>query len=114
MAWQGVYPAVTTQFLPDESLDLESTQRLVVQQIDDGVDGIIAVGTCGENASLAAAEKQSVLAALREAIGARVPLLAGVAETTTAGAVRFVREAARARVDGFMVLPALTYSSQPH
>lgn len=114
MAWQGVYPAVTTQFLHDESLDLESTQRLVVQQIEDGVDGIIALGTCGENASLSAAEKQSVLAALREAIGTRVPLLAGVAETTTAGAVRFVRDAARARVDGFMVLPALTYSSQPH
>ena len=114
MAWQGVYPAVTTQFRLDESIDLESTQRLVVQQLDDGVDGIIALGTCGENASLAADEKQSVLAALRAAVGTRAPLLAGVAETTTAGAVRFVKAAERARVDGFMVLPGLTYSSQPH
>jgi 1-pyrroline-4-hydroxy-2-carboxylate deaminase len=114
MTWQGVYPAVTTQFRPDESVDLGSTQRLVVQQLDDGVDGIIALGTCGENASLSAEEKQTVLAALREAIGARAPLLAGVAETTTAGAVRFVRDAERARVDGFMVLPGLTYSSQPN
>ncbi len=114
MTWQGVFPAVTTQFRPDESIDLESTQRLVVQQLDDGVDGIIALGTCGENASLAAEEKRAVLAALREAIGTRAPLLAGVAETTTAGAVRFVSDAERARVDGFMVLPGLTYSSQPN
>ena len=114
MTWQGVYPAVTTQFRADESIDLELTQRLVVEQLDDGVDGIIALGTCGENASLTADEKQSVLAALREAIGTRAPLLAGVAETTTAGAVRFVRDAERARVDGFMVLPGLTYSSQPN
>ena len=114
MTWHGVFPAVTTQFRPDESIDLESTQRLVVQQLDDGVDGIIALGTCGENASLTAEEKRAVLAALREAIGSRAPLLAGVAETTTAGAVRFVRDAERARVDGFMVLPGLTYSSQPN
>ena len=114
MTWQGVYPAVTTQFRSDESIDLESTQRLVVQQLDDGVDGIIALGTCGENASLSADEKRAVLAALREAVGSRAPLLAGVAETTTAGAVRFVRDAERARLDGFMLLPGLTYSSQPH
>ena len=114
MSWQGVYPAVTTQFRTDESMDLELTQRLVVQQLDDGVDGIIALGTCGENVSLSSAEKQSVLAALRAAIGSRAPLLAGVAETTTAGAVRFVKDAERAGVDGFMVLPGLTYSSQPN
>jgi 4-hydroxy-tetrahydrodipicolinate synthase len=114
MTWQGVYPAVTTQFRADESLDLEATQRLVVQQLDDGVDGIIALGTCGENASLSAGEKRAVLAALREAIGTRAPLIAGVAETTTSGAVQYVRDAERARVDGFMVLPGLTYSSAPH
>ena len=114
MSWQGVYPAVTTQFHADESLDLASTQRLIAEQVDDGVDGIVALGTCGENASLSAEEKQSVLAALREAVGSRAPLLTGVAETTTAGALRFVRAAEKARVDGFMVLPALTYSSQPN
>ena len=113
MSWSGVYPAVTTQFHADESLDLEGTQRLVVQQIDDGVDGIIALGTCGENAALMPDEKQAVLRALREAVGKRVPLLAGVAETSTAMAVRFVKEADRAKVDGFLVLPALSYSAQP-
>ena len=113
MSWQGVYPAVTTQFHADESLDLASTQRLIAEQVDDGVDGIVALGTCGENASLSAEEKQSVLRALREAIGNRMPLLAGVAETTTAGAVRYVR-AAEAVVDGFMVLPGLNYPSEPH
>jgi 1-pyrroline-4-hydroxy-2-carboxylate deaminase len=114
MTWSGVYPAVTTQFRPDESVDLAATQRLVVQQLDDGVDGIIALGTCGENATLTPDEKQAVLHALREAIGSRVPLLAGVAETSTAAACRYVAAAERARVDGFMVLPALSYKAQRH
>jgi len=114
MTWSGVFPAVTTQFRPDESVDLEGTQRLVVQQLDDGVDGIIALGTCGENTTLTPDEKQAVLHALREAIGSRAPLLAGVAETSTAGACRYVAGAERARVDGLLVLPALSYKAQPH
>jgi dihydrodipicolinate synthase/N-acetylneuraminate lyase len=113
MTWSGVYPAVTTQFRSDESLDLEATQRLVVQQLDDGVDGIIALGTCGESAALTVDEKQTVLRALREAVGNRAPLIAGVAETGTAMACRFVQDAEKARVDGFMVLPALSYKAQP-
>ncbi len=113
MTWSGVYPAVTTQFRADESIDLEATQRLVVQQLDDGVDGIIALGTCGESGPQSTDEKLSVLRALREAIGTRAPLLSGVAELGTAAACRFVAEAEKARVDGFMVLPALSYKAQP-
>jgi len=114
MSWSGVYPAVTTQFKADESLDLEATQRLVLQQLDDGVDGIIALGTCGENSTLTPHEKQQVLAALREAIGPRAPLLAGVAETSTAEACRYAQGAERIGVDGLMVLPALSYKAQRH
>jgi 4-hydroxy-tetrahydrodipicolinate synthase len=114
MSWSGVYPAVTTQFKADESLDLPATQRLVEQQLDDGVDGIIALGTCGENSTLTPDEKQQVLAALREVIGNRAPLLAGVAETSTAEACRYARGAERNRVDGLMVLPALSYKAQRH
>jgi 4-hydroxy-tetrahydrodipicolinate synthase len=114
MAWSGVFPAVTTQFRPDESIDFASTQRLVVRQLDDGVDGIIALGTCGENSALTADEKQAVLKALREAIGGRAPLIAGVAEASTAAACRYVQAAERAGVDGFMVLPGLVYPAQPH
>ena len=114
MSWSGVFPAVTTQFRADESIDLESTQRLVVAQLDDGVDGIIALGTCGENSSLSAAEKQTVLRALSEAIGPRAPLIAGVAEASTAMACEYVAAAERAGVDGFMLLPALVYCAQPH
>ena len=113
MTWSGVYPAVTTQFRPDESLDLELTQRLTVAQLDDGVDGIIALGTCGENSSLTPAEKQTVLKALREAVGRRAPLLAGVAEAGTRMACEYVEAADRAGVDGFLVLPPMIYASQP-
>ncbi len=47
--WAGVYPAVTTQLKLDESLDLEATHQHIRILIDAGVDGLIMLGTVGEN-----------------------------------------------------------------
>jgi hypothetical protein len=87
--WSGVFPATTTQFGRDESLDVAATQKVVAALIDDGVDGVICMGTVGENCSLSAAEKRTVMAAIKEVVGGRVPVLSGVAEYTTALVGRF-------------------------
>ena len=100
--WHGVFPAVTTQFLGDGSIDLEATCRNVDRQITEGVHGIVALGTVGENYSLDDGEKRRVLKALVETVDSRVPLLTGVAETTTAAAESFSREAEAIGVDGLM------------
>src|SRR6185295_15565775 len=110
-SWSGVFPASSTQFRDDESLDVAATQKMVDALIEDGVDGIICMGTVGENCSLDAAEKRTLLAALREVVAKRVPLLTGVAETTTAAAAQFARDAERIGADGLMVLPAMVYRS---
>jgi 1-pyrroline-4-hydroxy-2-carboxylate deaminase len=109
--WSGVFPATTTQFLRDERLDVAGTQRVVDALIADGVDGIICMGTVGENCSLVADEKRTLLAAIKETARGRVPLLSGVAENTTALAAAFARDAEKAGIDGLMVLPAMIYKS---
>jgi len=109
--WSGVFPATTTQFARDESLDLGATQKVVNALIEDGVNGVICMGTVGENSSLSADEKRSVLAAAKEAAGGRVPVLSGVAENTTTLAAKFARDAEKAGIDGLMVLPAMIYKS---
>ena len=50
--WEGVYPAATTQFAEDGSIDFAATQRVLEALVADGVDGLIVLGTCGENNSL--------------------------------------------------------------
>jgi 4-hydroxy-tetrahydrodipicolinate synthase len=109
--WQGVFPATTTQFGRDESLDVGATQKVVNALIEDGVDGIICMGTVGENCSLTAQEKRSVLAAVKEVTAGRVPVISGVAEYTTSLASQFAKDAERAGIDGLMVLPAMVYKS---
>lgn len=107
--WTGVYPAATTQFAPDGLVDLEATQKVLTALVDDGVDGLIILGTCGENNSLTPEEKSAVLKAAVEAVGGRVPLITGVSEFTTDRAVAFARDADAIGIDALMVLPAMVY-----
>jgi 4-hydroxy-tetrahydrodipicolinate synthase len=111
MTWSGVYPAVTTQFEADGRINLDTTCANVDRLIDEGVHGIVALGTVGENYSLEPDEKRAVLSALSSTIAGRVPLLAGVGETTTALACRYAQVAQAAGVDGLMAMPGLVYHS---
>ncbi|MBV9740002.1 MAG: dihydrodipicolinate synthase family protein, partial [Hyphomicrobiales bacterium] len=112
-AWAGVFPAVTTQFRADFSLDIEATRKVAAALVAEGVSGLIAVGTVGENNSLTRAEKLQVMEALKDAAGSRIPVIAGVAEYTTAFACEVAKEAQKLRIDGLMVLPAMVYSAKP-
>jgi 4-hydroxy-tetrahydrodipicolinate synthase len=109
--WAGVYPAATTEFHADFSLDLPATCRHVDAMIQSGAAGMIMLGTVGENCSLDYAEKLAVLKAAVETVGGRVPLLTGVAECNTALACRFAADAEKIGVNGLMVLPAMVYKS---
>ncbi len=111
--WEGVFPAVPTQFHEDLSLDLDTTKKHVAALVDAGIHGIVMLGTIGEGTSLDRDEKVQVLRATVDAVGGRVPVLSGVAEFTTQGACDTVKAAADAGVDGIMLLPAMVYKADP-
>ncbi len=114
VSWSGVFPAVTTQFREDFSLDIDATARVMDALIRDGVSGLIVCGTVGENTSLTRAEKVAIMEAAKDVSRGRVPVISGIAEFTTAFAIETAKEAKRVGVDGIMVMPALVYSSKPH
>lgn len=109
--WQGVFPALTTQFNKDESLNLEATARHLDLLINSGIQGVVLLGSVGENTALEYAEKLLVLKEMKSLVRGRIPVLSGVAETTTALACRFARAAESAGIDGLMVLPAMIYKA---
>ena len=81
VTWKGVYPAITTQFHADQSLDLAGTAKHAERMLKAGVHGVIALGTVGENCSLEYAEKLEVL---RTAIRQVEPSLSGCGATHSA------------------------------
>lgn len=110
--WHGVYPAATTQFRPDYSIDFEATARHLETMIKAGVHGMILLGSVGENTALDYEEKLEFLRKMKAVMGGRVPVLSGVAEITTRTACRFARDCEKqGLVDGLMVLPAMIYKA---
>jgi 4-hydroxy-tetrahydrodipicolinate synthase len=76
-----------------------------------GINGLVMLGTVGENCSLSAEEKIQVLRASVKQVAGRVPVLTGVAEFTTTQACNFARAAKAAGADGLMVLPPMSYKA---
>lgn len=111
VAWEGVYPAVTTKFNPDESLDLEGFAANLTAQIEAGIDGIIIGGSLGEASTLDFREKMQLLKTGLATSNGRVPVLLNIAEKRTKEAIRQVKEAETSGADGFMLLPPLNYGA---
>jgi 4-hydroxy-tetrahydrodipicolinate synthase len=109
--WKGVFPAVTTKLKPDFSLDEAAIRDGLERLIANGVAGVVLMGMVGENASLSPEEKLEVLRIGKETVAGRVPVISGLAETSSERAIAFAKKAEQIGVDGLMVFPGLTYKS---
>jgi len=113
MVWHGVFPAITTQMHKDGSINLETTAAHADVLIKSGINGLIFLGSLGENQPMLPAEKLLVMEAMVKAVKGRVPIVSGVAETSTAEAIRYIRDIEKIGVDGVMLLPAMLYRADP-
>jgi 4-hydroxy-tetrahydrodipicolinate synthase len=111
VTWKGVFPAVTTKLKDDGSLDHDAIRSGLTRLIENGVGGVVMMGMVGENAQLTPEEKRTVLKLAVETVAGRVPVLSGLAETNTASAAQFAKDAETIGVQGLMVFPGLTYRS---
>jgi len=109
--WQGVWPAVTTKFKNDFSIDTAWTAKNIDAQIAAGADGIIVCGSLGEASTLSLKEKLEVLEIAVSAAQGRVPVLLTIAESSTADACHQAVAGAARGAAGYMVLPGLRYLS---
>lgn len=109
--WQGIFPAITTPFKSDLSLDLDFLHRHVTWLIDEGCQGIVALGSLGEGATLEKDEKITILKSCVASVGKRVPIVAGISALSTVDAVKLAKQAEDAGCQGLMVLPPYVYSS---
>jgi 4-hydroxy-tetrahydrodipicolinate synthase len=107
--WKGIFPAVTTKFHPDESIDAEGTARHIEFQIANGILGLVTCGSLGEASTLKLEEKLQVAEIAIKAAKDRIPVLANVSETSTREALRYIDGANALGVSGFMVMPSVIY-----
>lgn len=111
--WTGVFPAVATQMNVDGSIDFDMTAEQIEALITAGVDGLVMLGSVGENTALEPDEKIAVLKLAVEVTKGRIPVLSGVAENSTQAAIRYVQACEELGADGLMLLPGMVYTADP-
>ncbi len=109
--WEGVMPAVTTKFTPDDHLDLDMFKVNIKAQLEAGVHGIVLGGTLGEASTLSDEEKRILTRETVQFVDRKVPVLINIAEQTTDGAVAAAHKAEEDGADGLMMLPPMRYKA---
>lgn len=108
-SWSGVFPAVTTPFHADLSIDFKALEAHLEVLLDSGVKGFVMMGSLGENLALTWDEKFEILKATKRVANGKVPVLSGVAETSSNQAALYTQKCAAIGIDGIMLMPAMVY-----
>ena len=105
MSFRGTFTVTVTPFDGAGALDLAALRRFVDWQIEEGIHGLIPLGSTGEFLSLSNEETEAVAATVIEAASGRVPVLVGCGAEDTREVVRRSRQAERLGADGVMIVP---------
>ena len=110
--WRGTYTVLVTPFTADGlAVDVPGLKRLVDWQIEQGIHGLIPLGSTGEFLSMTMAEQEMVMEVCIKQAAGRVPVLIGTGAEWTDEAVMKARLAESLGADGVMVIPP--YYSTP-
>lgn len=102
---RGVYTALITPLDRNDKLDLEAYRRILADQMDAGVNGVIPCGTTGESPTLSLLEKKILIQTAVEFFkGSGVKVLAGTGSNNTAESVELSAWASEQGVDGVLVV----------
>jgi len=111
--FRGVYPAMTTPFYEDGSIDFETLRADARRLVDGGVDGLVPVGSTGESATLSHDEHIEVVEAVVDAVGDDVPIIAGSGSNNTAEALSLSRRSADAGADALLLISPYYNKPEP-
>jgi 4-hydroxy-tetrahydrodipicolinate synthase len=103
--FRGVGVALLTMFGDDGAVDPGSTGELAADLVERGMRAVLVAGTTGEAPTLADAERCALIEAVRGAIPADVPVIAGTGAPSMRQAVALTRDAVAAGADAVLAWP---------
>ena len=108
---KGSLVALITPMNQDGSINYEQLHDLIDWHIENGTDGIVAVGTTGESATLPVEEHLAVIEATVKHVNKRVPVIAGTGANNTVEAIALSKAAEQAGAD--YTLSVVPYYNKP-
>lgn len=108
---KGSLVALITPMNQDGSINYEQLRDLIDWHIENGTDGIVAVGTTGESATLPVEEHLAVIEATVKHVNKRIPVIAGTGANNTVEAIALSKAAEQAGAD--YTLSVVPYYNKP-
>jgi 4-hydroxy-tetrahydrodipicolinate synthase len=102
--FSGSIVAIVTPMQADGAVDFDALDRLVDFHVNNGTNGIVAVGTTGESATLDVAEHIEVIRRVVKKSAKRVPVIAGTGANATSEAIDLTKSAREAGVDACLLV----------
>ena len=96
----GCATALVTPFLPDGALDLPALNRLILRQLDAGIDALVLLGTTGEPCTLSLAERERIIQTGLQSVDHRIPVIIGTGSNDTRKAIEYAKQAKQLGADG--------------
>ena len=100
----GMATAIVTPMHTDGSIDYEALGRFVEFQIGSGINGLVVMGTTGENATIEPEDQKKVIAYTVEKVAGRVPVIAGTGTNNTEHVLHNTRNACQVGADAILVV----------
>ena len=100
----GMATAIVTPMHTDGSIDYEALGRFVEFQISSGINGLVVMGTTGENATIEPEDQKKVIAYTVEKVAGRVPVIAGTGTNNTEHVLHNTRNACQVGADAILVV----------
>ena len=100
----GMATAIITPMHTDGSIDYEALGRFVEFQIGSGINGLVVMGTTGENATIEPEDQKKVIAYTVEKAAGRVPVIAGTGTNNTEHVLHNTRNACQVGADAVLVV----------
>lgn len=102
---RGMFVPIITPFREDQSIDFDSFKKVIDFTIESGVDGILICGGTGEYHMMTLEEQKEVIKRGCEFVAGRVPIVAGVGESTATATIELANFAADCGAQWGLVLP---------
>lgn len=101
--FKGMATALVTPMTP-HGVDYDTLARLIEFQIAEGINGLVAVGTTGESATLSPEERKAVISFTVKQVNGRVPVIAGTGTNNTQHVLEFTKSACGEGADAVLVV----------
>jgi 4-hydroxy-tetrahydrodipicolinate synthase len=102
--FKGVGTALITPFKKDQSLDIDSLRKIVIQQLNGGVDALIIIGTTGESPVIEFDERKQIIKQVVEEVKGKIPVIVGTGTNNTKKVIELNRQAEELKTDGLLIV----------